>query len=138
VPLPEVVRMASLTPARIAGVDAALGSLAAGKYADLVVLDRELMVRQVYIGGERVAETIAVQPFAFRSVHSVLDCRSHFAPNRERGHGSGEGRIRIGSAGNLAALRPGNGRRTAGAGHRVRLRPRVRRVLPGSHAGGIG
>jgi N-acetylglucosamine-6-phosphate deacetylase len=52
VPLPDVVRMASLTPARIAGVDDTLGSLATGKRADLVVLDCDLTVRRVYIGGE--------------------------------------------------------------------------------------
>jgi N-acetylglucosamine-6-phosphate deacetylase len=53
-PLAEVVRMASLTPARIAGRDAELGSIAPGKRADLVVLDDELQVRQVYVGGQRV------------------------------------------------------------------------------------
>jgi N-acetylglucosamine-6-phosphate deacetylase len=52
VPLPEVVRMASLTPARVLGLENAIGSIAAGKRADLVVLDRELNVRQVFIGGE--------------------------------------------------------------------------------------
>jgi N-acetylglucosamine-6-phosphate deacetylase len=54
VPLAEVVRMASLTPARIAGCDHLLGSIALGKRADLVVLDAELEVRQVYIGGQRL------------------------------------------------------------------------------------
>jgi N-acetylglucosamine-6-phosphate deacetylase len=53
-PLAEAVRMASLTPARIAGRDAELGSVAPGKRADLVVLDNGLQVLQVYIGGERV------------------------------------------------------------------------------------
>jgi N-acetylglucosamine-6-phosphate deacetylase len=53
-PLPDVVRMASLTPARIARFDDALGSIAPGKRADLVVLDSELRVRQVYVGGRRV------------------------------------------------------------------------------------
>jgi N-acetylglucosamine-6-phosphate deacetylase len=52
-PLFEVVRMATLTPARIAGVEAEYGSITAGKRADLLVLDRELNVRQVYIGGQR-------------------------------------------------------------------------------------
>jgi N-acetylglucosamine-6-phosphate deacetylase len=50
--LAEVVRMASLTPARIVGRDAELGSLTPGKRADLVVLDRELNVRRVFIDGE--------------------------------------------------------------------------------------
>ena len=52
VPLEVAVRMATLTPARIAGVDATLGSLAAGKRADLVVLDRDLHVRKVLVSGE--------------------------------------------------------------------------------------
>jgi N-acetylglucosamine-6-phosphate deacetylase len=52
VPLAVVVRMASLTPARIAGWDHDLGSLAPGKRADLLVLDRELQVRQVYRDGQ--------------------------------------------------------------------------------------
>jgi N-acetylglucosamine-6-phosphate deacetylase len=54
VPLPEAVRMASLTPARILGIDRDAGSLEVGKRADLVVLDAELNVRQVYLSGERV------------------------------------------------------------------------------------
>jgi N-acetylglucosamine-6-phosphate deacetylase len=45
--------MASLTPARIAGRDKDLGSIAAGKLADLVVLNRDLHVRQVYVSGEK-------------------------------------------------------------------------------------
>jgi len=54
VPLPEAVRMASLTPARILGVEHQVGSLEHGKRADLVVLDRDLNVRDVYIRGELV------------------------------------------------------------------------------------
>lgn len=50
-PLWEVIRMASLTPARIAGRDHELGSLARGKRADVVVLDRDLTVRRVFIDG---------------------------------------------------------------------------------------
>jgi N-acetylglucosamine-6-phosphate deacetylase len=54
-PLVEVIRMATLTPARIAGVDNELGSIAPGKRADLLVLDRDLNVRQVYLAGQRLA-----------------------------------------------------------------------------------
>ncbi|MGE3807043.1 MAG: N-acetylglucosamine-6-phosphate deacetylase [Gemmataceae bacterium] len=50
----DTVRMASLTPARIAGRDKDLGSIASGKLADLVVLDKELNVQQVYVGGQLV------------------------------------------------------------------------------------
>jgi N-acetylglucosamine-6-phosphate deacetylase len=51
VPLVDVVRMATLTPARIAGWDHDLGSIAPGKRADLLILDRELNVRAVYVDG---------------------------------------------------------------------------------------
>jgi N-acetylglucosamine-6-phosphate deacetylase len=54
VPLVEVVRMASLTPARIAGWEREIGSIAPGKRADLVVLDRDLQVKKVYLDGQRV------------------------------------------------------------------------------------
>jgi N-acetylglucosamine-6-phosphate deacetylase len=54
-PLHEVIRMASLTPARIAGWDHLIGSIAPGKLADLVVLDQHLQIQQVYLAGERFA-----------------------------------------------------------------------------------
>jgi len=53
-PLHEVVRMASLTPAKIAGVDAEIGSIASGKRADLLVTDSELNIRAVYIDGRKL------------------------------------------------------------------------------------
>lgn len=53
-PLWEVIRMASLTPARIAGRDSEIGSLERGKRADVVVLDRELAVQRVFIDGIEV------------------------------------------------------------------------------------
>jgi len=52
--LPEVIRMASLTPAERAGVSADTGSLAPGKIADVLVLSRNLEVEAVYLGGERI------------------------------------------------------------------------------------
>src|SRR5205823_5511727 len=51
VSLPEVVRMASLTPARIAGREDEIGSIAVGKQADLLVLDPDLRLVQVYLAG---------------------------------------------------------------------------------------
>lgn len=54
VPLHEVVRMASLTPARILGVERDFGSLETGKVADLVVMDKELNITQVYVAGTKV------------------------------------------------------------------------------------
>jgi N-acetylglucosamine-6-phosphate deacetylase len=56
-PLAEVVRMASLTPARIIGREHELGSIAPGKRADLVVLDAGLRVRQVFLDGKVLEQT---------------------------------------------------------------------------------
>jgi N-acetylglucosamine-6-phosphate deacetylase len=50
-PLWEVIRMASLTPARMLSRDGELGSLAAGKRADVVLLNAALRVNKVFIGG---------------------------------------------------------------------------------------
>jgi N-acetylglucosamine-6-phosphate deacetylase len=52
-PLIDVIRMATLTPARIAGRERDLGSIAPGKFADLLTLDKELNVREVYVSGQR-------------------------------------------------------------------------------------
>ena len=43
--------MLSLTPARLCGCDVRKGSIAPGKDADLVVMDRDFRVRQVYVKG---------------------------------------------------------------------------------------
>jgi N-acetylglucosamine-6-phosphate deacetylase len=58
-PLWEVVRMASLTPARIAGWEREIGSLEPGKRADLLLLGADLGVERVWIGGEELAATTA-------------------------------------------------------------------------------
>ena len=50
-PLTDAARMCSTTPASsIAALDA--GSIAIGKWADLVVLNRDLTVARTYIAGE--------------------------------------------------------------------------------------
>jgi N-acetylglucosamine-6-phosphate deacetylase len=54
VPLVEVFRMASLTPARIAGYEKEVGSIAVGKRADLLILDRFLQVNRVFIAGKEL------------------------------------------------------------------------------------
>lgn len=57
VDLPTAVRMATLTPATIVGWNQEIGSLEAGKRADVLLLDADLVVRAVFIDGERVAAT---------------------------------------------------------------------------------
>jgi N-acetylglucosamine-6-phosphate deacetylase len=52
--LPEVIRMATLTPARIIGRDHDLGSLRVGKLADLVVLDSDLHIQRIFLRGREI------------------------------------------------------------------------------------
>jgi N-acetylglucosamine-6-phosphate deacetylase len=52
--LPDVVRMASLTPAERTGTAATIGSLEAGKQADVLVLSRRLHVRRTIIAGSEL------------------------------------------------------------------------------------
>ncbi len=49
--LPEVIRMATLTPARLTGLDDRIGSVEPGKTADLVILDQGSYVRKVMRAG---------------------------------------------------------------------------------------
>lgn len=55
VSLPEATRIASLTPARVLGLDDRIGSIAVGKDADLVVLDEDLTVTAVMRRGAWLA-----------------------------------------------------------------------------------
>lgn len=52
-PLYEVIRMASLTPARLVKADKECGSLETGKRADLAILSNDLHVQGTYIGGQK-------------------------------------------------------------------------------------
>lgn len=51
--LPEVIRMASLTPAERTGLADQVGSIEVNKRADLIVLSKQLKVKQVFLGGQR-------------------------------------------------------------------------------------
>ena len=55
VPLVEIIRMASLTPATLTGIADDCGSIERGKRADLLVLDKRLQVSRVYLSGERLS-----------------------------------------------------------------------------------
>lgn len=56
-PLVEVVRMASLTPARVIGVADRKGSLEVGKDADLVIFEANFTAWRTMIGGQWVYES---------------------------------------------------------------------------------
>ncbi len=52
IPLAEAVRMASLTPARVIGIDGRKGSLTAGKDADIAIFNADFSAWEVIIGGK--------------------------------------------------------------------------------------
>jgi N-acetylglucosamine-6-phosphate deacetylase len=54
VPLFDAVRMASLTPATILGINDRFGSIESGKIADLVLFDDQFAVQCVWVGGRLV------------------------------------------------------------------------------------
>ena len=54
VPLESAVRAASENPARSIGVDADYGSLAAGRYGNVILADKELNIHAVYQKGRRI------------------------------------------------------------------------------------
>lgn len=56
VPLVEAVRMASLTPARVIGVDDRKGSIASGKDADLAIFDADFNAWRALIGGHWIEQ----------------------------------------------------------------------------------
>ena len=58
VPIVEAVRMATLTPARVAGVSERKGSLEAGKDADIAIFDAGFRPWRTLIGGQWVEWTV--------------------------------------------------------------------------------
>lgn len=69
IPLVEAVRMASLTPSRVIGVDHRKGSIAPGKDADIAIFEEDFSVWRTMIAGEWLHE------------------RAEGAPHREGGAG---------------------------------------------------
>lgn len=53
-PIQDAARMLSLTPAKLVGADDRKGSIEIGKDADLVIMDSDLEIKQVYVNGESI------------------------------------------------------------------------------------
>lgn len=56
IPLVDAVRMASLTPAEVIGIDRECGSIAVGKRADFCIVDHKLNVTKTVVDGKTVYE----------------------------------------------------------------------------------
>jgi N-acetylglucosamine-6-phosphate deacetylase len=54
-PLEDAVISATRTPAQVIHMDHEIGSLEVGKYADILILDQDLNLEKVYIGGKEFA-----------------------------------------------------------------------------------
>ena len=54
-PLYQVVKMASLTPAKLLRIDDAVGSIGQGKRADLLLFDEDIQIKKVMVRGEFVS-----------------------------------------------------------------------------------
>ena len=67
--LTDAVRMMTLTPARIIGYDGVIGSITAGKIADLVIFDEQISVLATIINGNILysADTALFAPIKIRS-----------------------------------------------------------------------
>ncbi|HHT95369.1 MAG TPA: N-acetylglucosamine-6-phosphate deacetylase [Clostridia bacterium] len=53
-PLKDIIKMSSVTPARIMGIDKQTGSLEKGKEADVIVFDNDINMHAVFVKGKRV------------------------------------------------------------------------------------
>jgi len=53
VPVSEAVKMITLTPARVMGVDHKIGSVAVSKQADLVLFDDDINIKAVFVKGKQ-------------------------------------------------------------------------------------
>ncbi|HTE24701.1 N-acetylglucosamine-6-phosphate deacetylase [Flavitalea sp.] len=61
VPLVEVIKMITKTPARIMGVHETIGSIAVGMVADLVIFDKDINIKQTFIRGNSIGEVMSYE-----------------------------------------------------------------------------
>lgn len=81
IPSAEVLRMATLVSARVMGEDGDFGSIAAGKVADLVIIDGKPQER---VGDTRKVELVMRGGKAYRPADLMAAMRSASAPNAGR------------------------------------------------------
>ena len=55
VPLPKALKAATINPAKSVGLDSEVGSLSVGKRADILVLEKDLKLKQIVFGGALIS-----------------------------------------------------------------------------------
>jgi len=54
VPLRNAIKAATITPAKSAGIDGEIGSLSIGKRADILIMDKDLQLKNIIFGGKYI------------------------------------------------------------------------------------
>jgi len=54
IPLAQAVMAASASCAKMMGMDDKMGTISPGKYADMILLDKDLNIKKVYVGGKEI------------------------------------------------------------------------------------
>lgn len=52
----HAIRMATLNPARVLGIDDKVGSLAKGKKANIIIIDDAVNIKKVFLEGELMVD----------------------------------------------------------------------------------
>jgi N-acetylglucosamine-6-phosphate deacetylase len=53
-PLLDIIKMSTMTPARIMGIEKQTGSLETGKEADVIIFDQNINMHAVFVKGSRI------------------------------------------------------------------------------------
>ena len=56
IPINEIVKMASLNPAKAIGMDHNIGSIEIGKDADLLIFDKDINIRTMILKGKKIGD----------------------------------------------------------------------------------
>jgi len=54
IPLTSALKAATINPAKSVGLDSEIGSISAGKRADILVLNNDLILKHVIFGGKKI------------------------------------------------------------------------------------
>ncbi len=73
----EAVRMASEQPARSCGIDDVCGYIRPGYNADFIILSKDLVLEETYLGGRSSSATLRWSPASEAVAHARCGSRRH-------------------------------------------------------------